>query len=202
MRAGKDEGWDKKVERLNLTGVNKHKAPDALSNLSAVLIDRDGVRIDNAAIHGKSKVERGITWVTDTDDIPEPQRIALVWVTLHREILGLGIHGLAASIFYVDSEAGLGYKNLADQVNKMDSAVKGKIQLDMLTEAEMKQLGAFLMAQREELWINASEAVWANWLTEEQYKPMKLMRIEAEKDRERIRREAERERSEGMNEHK
>ncbi|KUO95761.1 YwhD family protein [Ferroacidibacillus organovorans] len=190
------------MERLSLTGVNKHKAPDALSNLSAVLIDREGVRIDNAAIHGKSKVERGISWVSDTDDIPEPKRVALVWVTLHREILGLGIHGLAASIFYVDPEAGVGYKNLADQVNKMDAAVKGKIQLEMLTEDEMKQLGAFLMAQREELWVNATEMVWANWLTEEQYMPMKQKRLEAEKDRERIRLEAERENAKGMNEQK
>ena len=179
------------MERLQLTGANRHRAPEALSNLSAVLIDGDDIRIDNGAIHGKAYVERGIRFVNDPDDVPNPRRVAAVWVTLRRAVPGLGINGLGASVMQIDAEAGVGYKHLADQVNKMDGAVKGKILLDALTPAEHRLLGAFLMAQRAELWENATEAVWAQWLTPEEFAPMKEKMDEVLQHREELRVEAE-----------
>ncbi len=179
------------VERLQLTGANRHRAPDALSNLSAVLIDGEDIRIDNGAIHGKAYVERGIRFVGDPEDVPNPRRIAVVWVTLRRAVPGLGVNGLGASVMQIDADAGVGYKHLADQVNKMDGAVRGKIMLESLTQTEHRLLGAFLMAQRAELWENATEAVWAEWLTPEQYAPMKEKMDDALRHREELRIQAE-----------
>lgn len=178
------------MQKLNLTGVNKHKLPDALSNLSAVLIDGKEVYIDNGAIHGKSALEKGIRFVTDPDDVPNPRRIILVWVTLRKAILGRGIHGIGASVFYIDPEAGVGYKHLADQVNKMDGAIKGRVALEVLTPEEHALLGKFLRGQREELWINATEEVWAQWLTPAEYAPLKAAAAEAAQKRAEIARNA------------
>lgn len=179
------------MERLQLTGANRHRTPEALSTLSAIVIDGVDIRVDNAAIHGKSWPERGIRFVRDPDEVPNPRRVVVVWVTLRRHPAGLGINGLAACTMQIDAEAGVGYKNLADQVNKMDYAVKGRILLDLLTPEEHNMLGAFLKAQRAELWENAQEAVWAQWLSPEEYAPMKERMEAVETQREEIRRKAE-----------
>ena len=179
------------MQKLQLTGANRHRKPDALSTLSAVVVDGDDVRIDNGAIHGKAYVEKGIRFLTDPDDVPNPRRVAVVWATLHKTVLGTGINGLGASVFHVDPEAGVGYKNLADQVNKMDAAVKGRVMLAELTQKEHRLLGAFLMAQRAELWENAREEVWAEWLAPEERAQLKARIEEEERRREEIRLRAE-----------
>jgi len=178
------------MERLQLKAVDRHKRPDALSNLSAIIIDGSEVYIDNPAIHGKSKVERGIRFSKDPDEVANPRRVALVWATLRRATLGQGINGLGASLMYIDETAQIGYKNLADQVNKMDGAVKGRVQLEVLDEREHQLLGDFLQAQRDELWANATETVWLHWLTPEQVAPLREKQLEAERYREKLAREA------------
>lgn len=155
------------MEQLSLTGRNKHKAPDALSNLSAVIIDGTDIRLDNAAIHGKAHVERGIRFLPSPNEVPNPRRLVVVWVTLRRAVPGLGINGLGASEFYIDVEAGLGYKNLADQVNKMDGAVRGKVLIEVLTREEHAGLGRYLRSLKSEFWENATDQVLAEWMTAE-----------------------------------
>ncbi|MCY0876698.1 MAG: YwhD family protein [Firmicutes bacterium] len=178
------------MERLQLKAVDRHKRPDALANLSAIIIDGDEVYIDNAAIHGKGKFEKGIHFTKAADEVASPRRIALVWATLRRFIAGHGINGLAACVIYIDQESGIGYKNLADQVNKMDGAVKGKIMLEALNDHERTLLGSFLMAQREELWVNATPSVWEQWLTAEEYAPLLDKQKQDEAYRDKLARDA------------
>jgi len=178
------------VDKLQLKAIDRHKRPDALANLSAILIDGDEVYVDNPAIHGKAKVERGIRFVKDADEVPNPRRVALVWATLRRAIQGHGLHGLGASVMYIDAEAGVGFKSLPDQVNKMDGAVKGRVQLEALNEREHALLGKFLMAQRDEIWENAVVSIWSQWQTPEQYEPMKLKQEELQAHRDLLAREA------------
>ncbi len=170
---------------------NKHRSPETLSNLSAVIIDKGEIYIDRGAIHGKCLAEHMIQFVSDPDDVPNPRRVTLIWTTLRRAVTGLGIHGIAASVFYIDEFAGLGYKNLADQVNKLDGAVKGKIMLDVLMPEEHRLLGWFLQNQRGQLWENAEEAVWAQWLSPVEYAPLKAPIAEALNRREEIRQQVQ-----------
>jgi len=160
------------VQRLELTGLNRHRKHQALGNLSAVVIDGDDIRLDNGALHGKAFVEKGVRWVADIDDVPAPRRIAVVWVTIRRTVVGRGISGLGATLVYIDDEAKVGFKDLADQVNKMDAAVKGQVRIEALNQKEHHLLGSFLHAQRDELWENAAEAVWSQWLTPAEYASM------------------------------
>ncbi|WP_018131101.1 YwhD family protein [Effusibacillus pohliae] len=140
---------------LSLTAKTGHDTPDEFASLSAVIIDGDSVFVDNGAIHGKSRVERGIQFgAKSPDQIPNGRRVCVVWVTLKKGETGMGYHGICAAIpFRIDVEAKLGYKSLPDQVNKMSDAMKGLIKLEVLEPEEKAKLGAFLKEFRGgELW--------------------------------------------------
>ncbi|GAX88619.1 YwhD family protein [Effusibacillus lacus] len=147
---------------LNLTAKTGHDTPDEFASLSAVVIDGDTVFVDNGAIHGKSRVERGIRFgASSPDQIPDGRRVVVVWVTLKKGEAGMGFNGVCAAIpFRIDAEAKLGYKNLPDQVNKMGDAMKGAVKLDTLEPEEVARLGNFLKEFRGgELWNNTRPEV-------------------------------------------
>jgi hypothetical protein len=149
---------------LGLTGQTGHGRPDEFASLSAVIIDGDSIFIDNGAIHGKSRVERGIQFgAKSPEQVPDGRRIIVVWVTLKRGESGIGYGGICASVpFSINADAQLGYKSLPDQVNKMGDAMQGKIQLDVLTPEEKTTLAAFLQEFRSgELWNNSRSEVLA-----------------------------------------
>ncbi|GIM44825.1 hypothetical protein DNHGIG_03740 [Collibacillus ludicampi] len=149
------------MEQLGITGRSRHDTPDEFATLSAVIIDGEEVFIDNGAIHGKSRVERGISFSAKSpDEVPGGIRIPVIWVTLRRTEGGFGYSGICGSVLVIDKEARTGYKSLPDQVNKMDAAMKGKVQVDALTEKEKKLLSDFLREFRGgELWKNTDENV-------------------------------------------
>jgi hypothetical protein len=147
------------MELLNVTGRNKHATPDELSTLSALILDGDQVFIDNAAIHAKSRVERGITFSRNQDAVANGRKVSIVWVTLRNTGEAKGYAGLASCEMWIDEESKQGYKDLAHHVNQMDAAVKGRVAIDSLTEVEKQRLLTFLQTFREELWTNASEEV-------------------------------------------
>lgn len=179
------------MEQLSLTGANRHNAPDGLQNLSALIVEDGDLTLDNGAIHGKSRVEKNIRFVSDRDEVPNPKRYVVIWLTLRRAVAGQGVHGLAACEFYVDGAAGVGFKSLADQVNKMDSAVKGKIDLSALTQEEHHLLKRFVRNLRPELWENATEAVWREFATADEIAILQTKMNSVRQSREDIRRNAE-----------
>lgn len=150
------------MEQLNLTGRTKHDTPDELHSLSVVMIDGDQIFIDNGAIHGKSRLERGVDFrsFTKPEDVPNARRIPEIWVTLHRFENGMGYYGLCAAEIWVNDQA-QGYKSLPLLVNQMDGAMKGKVDLKSLTAEQKALLGDFLASFRSDLWANAPEAVKA-----------------------------------------
>jgi YwhD family len=147
------------MEMLNLTGQNKHAKPDELSTLSSLIIDGDQVFVDNAAIHGKSRVERGIVFVKNKEEVENGRKVSVVWITLRNTGEAKGYAGLASCEMWIDEDSRQGYKNLAQHVNQMDVAVKGKVSLQTLSDEEKKRLLTFLQTFREELWVHASEDI-------------------------------------------
>ncbi|MCL6446507.1 MAG: YwhD family protein [Alicyclobacillus sp.] len=146
------------MEKLSLTGSSKHGTDDALRGLSAVLVDGSNVFVDNGAIHGKSCVERDIRFVKTVDEVPNPRTIWAFWITLHRFEAGQGYYGAMPFRLLVDSDAKLGYKSLAEEVNGMEKAVKGQVETTGVPSAVVAQVGQFLRTIRPELWTNAAEA--------------------------------------------
>lgn len=146
------------MEKLNLSGKSKHGegVDDSMRGLSAVFVDGEDVYVDNGAIHAKSRVERNLKFVKTLDELPNPREVDVFWVTLHRfEGNVQGYYGLIPFRLYVDDAAQLGYKSLSQQVNGMDKAVKGKVDMMAVAPPIKAKLGDFLRTIRPELWEQA-----------------------------------------------
>ncbi|MDI3256423.1 MAG: YwhD family protein [Kyrpidia sp.] len=148
------------MEELELTGQPRHRTPEELSGLTAVLMDGEDVYVDRGALHAKSRVERGVAFSDDPSRRGRGRRVALVWVSLGRNAEHKPcIHGLAACEMWVDGEAKTGFKRLAEHVNQMERAVKGRVDLDVLTPDEKRRLAAFFAAEHRDVWEAAPAAV-------------------------------------------
>jgi hypothetical protein len=159
------------VEQLRLTSRPTHSTDNQLRGMSAVIIDGDSVFVDNGAIHAKSGIERGIRFVQRPEEVPEPRRAWICWVTLHRfdaddgQGKVQGYYGLQVFPVDIDAKAKIGYKSLAESVNKMGYAVKGKVDISPLPSAERRRLGEFLRGLRPDLWEHANPAFRAAFST-------------------------------------
>lgn len=161
----KGEEWmdfksDKKIS-LNVVSNKEHKGFGAgaldLSNLSSIIIDGDEAYIDLGAIHAKSKVEKGIKFSVNKEDVPNGRKCWIVWVAVGRKEEGQYYAGVSACEMLVDTEARRGWKILADHVNKMDYALKRRIILDGLNETEKEALQKTLMEHNPEWWERSAD---------------------------------------------
>jgi len=150
------------VEKLNLTGKSKHAADDSLKGLSALFVDGERVFIDNGAIHAKSDLERGLTFVKTPDELVNPRVVWVFWVTLKRFEGVQGYHGLVSYRILIDDEQKLGYKSLAEQVNKMDKAVRGTVDISAVPVTVTVRVRDFLQRIRPDLWEHAAQAFQAS----------------------------------------
>jgi hypothetical protein len=142
---------------LNIVSSNvNHKGFGAgaidLSNVSGIVIDGDEAYLDAGTLHAKSKVEKGIKFSTNRDDVPNGRKCWIVWVAVDRPPEGAYYAGVTACEMLVDPEAKRGWKILADHVNKMDAAMKRKIVLDGLNETEKAALKRQLVEFNADMW--------------------------------------------------
>jgi hypothetical protein len=148
---------------LSLTGRSAHGTPDELASLSAVLIHGDDIFVDQGAIHGKSRLERGIDFRTakSAEEVPNGEKVAIVWVTLRAYEGGKGYNGIASAEIVVNLEQKVGYKPMASLVNQMDRAMKGRVDVSNLSAEQRAKLAGFLQTLRADLWENTPEDVKA-----------------------------------------
>jgi hypothetical protein len=158
---------DDKKKKLSLNVIsapsskNKHQGFGAgmidLSNLSSVIIDGDKAYVDLGALHAKSKVERGVKFSANREDVPNGRKCWVVWVAVDRNEDGDKCYaGVTACEMLIDEEAKKGYKILAEHVNLMDRALKRRIILDGLNETEKAALKKLLMEHNREWWDASS----------------------------------------------
>jgi hypothetical protein len=152
----------KKINALNVVSSKEHKGFGAgaidLNNLSAVIIDGDEAYIDNGAMHAKSKVERGIKFTANLEEVPNGRRCWIVWVAVdQRGEAGPCYAGATACEMRIDTEARRGWKILADHVNRMDYAMKRRIMLEGLDEQERAALKRCLEEYNGEMWQHSGE---------------------------------------------
>lgn len=127
-----------------------------VKNLAGVLVHGAEATLSNALMHGKSPVERGVTWVKKPEDVPRPTRFWAVWVGAKHFPEGRGFAGVVATEMLIDTEAKLGYKNLAAQVNGMSQALAGKIDLAGMSVEERRALQALLREKGKDLYERAT----------------------------------------------
>ncbi|MBX6396269.1 MAG: YwhD family protein [Alicyclobacillaceae bacterium] len=148
------------MEELNLTGQPRHGTPEALSGLTAVMIDGDRIWVDRGALHAKSQVERGIHFSEDPDRKGKGRRVVVVWVSMGRNPEGRPcLHGVAGCEMWVDQESKTGYKRLGEHVNQMDRAVKGRVELGVLTAEEKERLARFFAEEHRDVWEATAQQI-------------------------------------------
>jgi predicted nucleic acid-binding Zn finger protein len=155
----------KKLNALNVVSTKEHRGFGAgsidLNNLSSVIIDGDEAYIDLGAIHAKSKVEKGIKFSMNKDDVPNGRKCWIVWVYVGRSEEGSHYAGLTVCEMLVDTEARRGWKILADHVNKMDYAMKRRFIIEGLNDVEKAALKQVLINHNAEWWDNSGEQLKA-----------------------------------------
>ncbi|TDF92175.1 YwhD family protein [Paenibacillus piri] len=154
----------KKLSSLNIvSGKVEHRGFGAgsidLSQLSSVIIDEGEAYLDMGALHAKSKVEKGIKFSVNKEDVPNGRACWIVWVAADRGEDGMYYAGVTSCEMLVDSEARRGWKILADHVNRMDHALKRRILVDNLGEQEKAALKKLLTEYNLEMWERSSDAL-------------------------------------------
>lgn len=152
---------EKKKLSLNVVSTKEHRGFGAgtidLNNLSSIIIDGDEAYIDLGAIHAKSKVEKGVKFSMNKEDVPNGRKCWIVWVYVGRDDDGPFYAGLTACEMLVDTEARRGWKILADHVNKMDYAMKRRVITEGLNETEKAALKRVLIEHNTEWWERTGE---------------------------------------------
>ncbi len=152
---------EKKKSEFNIMSTKEHRGFGAgaldLNLLSSIIVDGDDAYIDLGAIHAKSKVERGIKFTPKREDVPHGRRCWIVWVKVAKNESGSFYAGLSTCEMVIDTEAKIGFKSLPDHVNRMDAAMKHRILVDGINEAEKVALRGALIAHSSDMWENTPD---------------------------------------------
>lgn len=133
-----------------ISGENAYGGRGA--TLTAVVVDGDKAWFDEAALHGRTALEQQLRWVQNREEVSGGRTVNPVWVYIRPAGGGrFQYYGLVASEIVVDEEEGIGYKYLADHVNRLDKAMKGQVDLSLLDDAGRKALAAALAKYPEVL---------------------------------------------------
>ncbi|WP_442602139.1 YwhD family protein [Paenibacillus sp. KN14-4R] len=159
-----EEDKGKKKIALNIVSSKvNHKGFGAgsidLNNVSSIIIDGDECYLDMGALHAKSKVEKGIKFSMNKEDVPNGRSCWLIWVAVDRNAEGAFYGGITACPMLVDTEARRGWKILAEHVNLMDAAMKRKVVVDQLSDKEKSMLREQLIAHNEQWWEHSDDAL-------------------------------------------
>jgi hypothetical protein len=159
------EKKEKKSFALNVVSGKEHKGFGAgtidLNNVAPIIIDGDTAYVDVGAMHAKSRVEKGIKFLPNKEEVPNGRRCWIVWVAVDRAEQGSYYAGATACEMLVDPEARRGWKILANHVNNLDYALKRRYILSELNPVEKGALRKLLMEHNAEWWDNSPETLKA-----------------------------------------
>ncbi len=116
-------------------------------SLFGIVFTGEGAVVDNGSLHGRSAVEVGVEFVDERESLGSPRRVSLVWLAREGPPHDLqGYLGLVAVEMVIDQDAGRGWKNLAEHTNRMTDALRGTVDVGLLTPAEREQVRSLLEA--------------------------------------------------------
>jgi len=154
---------EKKKLSLNVVSNKEHRGFGAgtidLSQVACVIIDNGEAYIDVGAMHAKSKIEKGIKFSPNKDDVPNGRPAWVVWVAVDRNEEGSYYAGATSCEMLIDTEARRGWKLLPDHVNRLDAALKRKFMLDNIGPVEKEALTKLLIEHNPEWWDRSPQAL-------------------------------------------
>lgn len=112
--------------------------------ITAVLIDGEKGWFDDAATHGRTAMEQGVTWKSSPEEVPDGRKIDIVWLYIRPKGGSYVYYGATASSMIIDEKNKIGYKYLADHANQLSKAIKGTIDLERLDGRARQTLLAML----------------------------------------------------------
>lgn len=121
--------------------------PGAGVGLFGIIFTGGEAVVDNGSLHGRSAIEVGVEFVDERESLESPRRVPLAWLAREGHPQDLqGYLGLVAVEMLVDQDAGRGWKNLAEHTNRMTDALRGTVDVGLLTQAEREQVRSLLEA--------------------------------------------------------
>ena len=128
--------------------------------LTAVVVDSDYAFFDAGALHGRSQAQQGITFSRDRADVPDGQRVAMIFLGVRdTEPETARYEGMIACTLLIDRAAGKGWRDLTQEAMAMRRVLDGAVDLDGLTAGERIALQRALEEPLDgALWRNTDAA--------------------------------------------
>ena len=114
-------------------GLGEVMAPQTL--VTALTVDLQGrVRPDPGALHGRSELERELTWLKARDAVGPSESCWIVWTALELDASQQPIRykGLTVCELLVNPVSRMAYKSLAEHINRMSEAMRGGVDASKL----------------------------------------------------------------------
>ena len=132
--------------------------------MTSVVIRGDEAAVDDAFLHGRSAIERGIKWTKSRDEVEGGDTYWVVWVAMRGGGQGLHYVGMVAEDIIINREQRRGYKDLAAQVNRMSDALAGRFDLGNLPERETEALRHLISSKGHDTVVRSAEPIRAFFL--------------------------------------
>lgn len=129
------------------------------ATLVGILV-RDGVaKVDDAVLHGRSDVERGIRFTQDRSAVKEADVYHVVYVAMRGSEGGLYYQGACAVDLLIDRPNRRGFRDIAASVNRISDAVDGEVDLGSMSALDRHALVALLEERGRDVWQRTPESV-------------------------------------------
>ena len=149
---------DSRVVPLS-TGVGEVMAPQTL--LTALILTPEGtITIEPGALHGRSGIGSAIQLTKQRDQLLNAETYWLVWVAVELDPSNQPVRYTGASVseLFVDQVNKIGYKVLAEHVNRMAEALRGGVNLKTLDGRSRALIREQLAALSPEVWQRSAPA--------------------------------------------
>lgn len=108
--------------------------------LTAVVIDGTSAFFDAGALHGRSQAQAGIQFSRDPADVPDGQRVPMVFLGVRGAERDAHYEGMIAVMMLVDRAAKRGWRDLTREAMAMRRVLDGTVDLAALSTEERHAL--------------------------------------------------------------
>ncbi len=131
----------------------------SLENMSSVIVDPNEktAYLDMDAMHARSAIERRVKYMPDREDVPNPKKYWIVWVTVEQGKKSPYYAGVAGCELLVDKPNKRAYKSMPEHVQNMEASLKGKIIVDHMDDLSKQLLHDYLKDFNQEFWEHSTE---------------------------------------------
>ncbi len=141
------------VQRTLPLAFTRPEDPLLGATFVGILIKDGEVRVDDAVLHGRSDVERGIRFSGTSDGLTPDERWTVVFVAMKKGPEGLAYQGASCAPLWIDREHRRGYRDIPRSVNAMSDAIAGLVDVAELSDQDRKALAEVLRERGRDVWL-------------------------------------------------